>query len=373
MAYLSHFWQTATPPDHPVLARLNEFASFYTAIKQSGIVLKESGKKSRMVFGFQRNETVAYENCEVTEERFQYIPGLCRVLERLYFVTKEPPPMQPKFRAFASGPSDGKKRKKRPRTEDGAFTTPKATDVLGGQIGGHLSNSCLAKKKVHGSIVHRQIQDLVERFIKGLQDRREDAYFIRETERQDSYWDPCTLQFVTYLTENGLLPLATECIVFDPMCQIATSIDLVALDTVHLELVFLELKSSTSARDFEETDAARMRADPFRSVADSKLHRACLQSIATKLLAKRSPVPLVPDRCLVVHVSPHKTKATAYELPAWYIDNQTTIDAELYEALVRDQQERVHSKPDCLPEPETKAKPKPNGQKKRRRTKDEVA
>ena len=369
MAYLTTFWETLTEPGHPVLARLTQFAAFYAALKRSGVVLRESGKKSRMVFGLQLTETAPNEQPDDREENFQYIPGLCRVLERLYFTKKEEPtyvkpyPGALKFQHAA---------KKRPRSDSsGTLATHKSSQIIGAQIDGKDTNTCLSRKKVHGSIVHRQIQDLVERFIKSLRERKEEAYFIRETEHQDNYWDPCTLQFIRYLTDNGLMPLASECIVFDPMCQIATSIDLVVLDTMNLEVVFIEIKSSTSNKAFFEPDGKRMRGDPFCSVFESKLNRAFVQSIATKLLANRCPVPLVPDRCTVVHVSPHLREAMAYNLPAWYTDNHSTVDAELYKALVADAQERQHTRVECLPQPEKPA-PKKARPRKRQRTADAV-
>ena len=343
MAFPLQVWQTPTPPESTLPARLAEFEAFHEAMRLSGVVLREAKKKTQAVFGIQHTPVAAAGGQDDETDNFTYIPGLCRILERLYFNKKNHTPAAPQ-----AAPPKKKKKKKKKKPQILGTNEPK--QIMGAIIDKHRTNSCLAKKKLHGSIVHFQIQQLVERFIASVRDRGDQAHFLRETEQNSSQWDPCALQFMTHLVERGLLPLASECIVFDPIANIATAIDLVALDSARLEVVFVEIKSSTTTGAFTAAGLPNrfMREAPFAAVEDSKYHRASVQSIASLILSKHSKVPFVPDRCVIVHVSPHKARATEYELPDWYSDD---LEQALYAALIQDHRDRLHAKPECLPLP----------------------
>ncbi len=283
-------------------------------------------------------------------ETQSYIPGLCRILQKHF---------------FGAG-SYGRRKKKEKST--GATQKAKgleaqlypdlkieSKDLAGAEFLGSTCGGCHAAGKRHGTLVHHQVAQMIMRYQKR---KKFDAPYYTAREIAEFRWDPCAMLVVDHLVKNQYWPIATELIVYDLLLDIATAIDFVVIDTRNMDVIFIELKTSTSDSEFEGSSAALpkalMRSSPFSSVEDTILNRSFVQSIATGLLANRVGGSFRPDRYAVLFVSSHQTAAKEYGHPEWYLENPEKLESELYEALLKSKRKPA-SKTSSLPQ---KSRPK---------------
>jgi hypothetical protein len=111
-----------------------------------------------------------------------------------------------------------------------------------------------------------------------------------------------TKLLVTYLSNQHLVPIATQLPVGCPVDRLGTCIDLVCTDTITKEIVLIEIKRGCHYRDCTTGQMLRTIVDlDGRPVNDCLLHQHMLQLLLGELLFVRT-FPTRPHRCLLLYV-----------------------------------------------------------------------
>lgn len=320
-----------TPKGSRSMRRLVALERFLKQSADCGVALRTPAGAGLGEVCFVR----ASAGSDPVEDSTNCVPGLTRILASLYF-NDEP----------ASGPRRETTRPRRcpkPRGIEGQLYPDLEIDPrrsAGALVDGQLASVCHAEGKVHGSLLHSHVERMVKRYQAAGSSA---SPFYTASEANGFRWDPCALRVMDYLAEHQYWPVATEVVVHDPILNVATAIDLVVVDTLHnKDVVFIELKSSTSDKPFEAVGGGQplqpMRAAPFSEVPDDKLHRAIVQSIHTAMLAMRTGNGFRADRCVVLFVSPDVAQVQEYPMPDWYLQNPEELETRAYQSMLTSRQ-----------------------------------
>jgi len=320
----------ASPSDNArCIERLANFRLFLSDSERSSIFLAKSDlSRNRMMFALPRSGSSVFE---ASERDIKHIPGISRAIEAVFFNPQT---------------KDIRKRTKR-RSRKGCKRKLKAVDdadfelkhIVGAEIDGRPTGACVGKGKFHGTIVHRQVDEMLKRYMSGARNADGERFYYTDLELEHHHWDPCAIKFCNYMQSADLLPLATECVVYCSRLNLATAVDVVALHQKTGNIIFIEIKTSTgSSKTFLGETMHRgkqltLLGEQLSDVPDTKYTRACVQLICTMLLAKTGRTPFAPDSGTIVYLSSHKSTASAFTLPLWYCDNSENMERWLFDQL----------------------------------------
>lgn len=215
--------------------------------------------------------------------RARPLRGLTTVLARLYWPTfsywrnkKGNVSQNPALRSTLQSVAQVLRNKRR-RLEGGSGITPiKPAAMIPTAALGSLTTA--ARGAVRGTIMHRQMEDLMTLDAESFRRRNPDGEH------------PWTTRLFLAIVEKGLLPLQSEFRVADPDLGIATRIDLVAVAEDTGDLHFLEYKTAASRELFkvgDTTNAPFERALAATGLANSALNRAMIQATVGAQMAIR--------------------------------------------------------------------------------------
>lgn len=222
--------------------------------------------------------------------------GLTRRLEKVFYPT-----------AAAESPAEAKRR----RSKGGAPNLLK-----------RAKSSCPSLGKEHGILVHKQIEEFTNTIAGNL---TIEHFKVRNPDQ-----DPCFKRFVSLCARKGWVPVASELAVYDEDIGVATSVDVLALDTNTAEMVLIEVKTSYEATCFDSHPSDPRMEEPLGQLRDCPLQRAVLQALVTCLIVEKK-YHVVPDRCFVVRICPKQGLLELYS-PSWSMDRETR--SRVYHALV---------------------------------------
>jgi len=120
--------------------------------------------------------------------------------------------------------------------------------------------------------------------------------------------------------------------------DVATAVDLVAVDIKRMELVFIELKTTASLKkEFHTEEYTKPMRRALSSVVDSPYHRAGVQALMTYLISDHKP-----DRYEILFVGPGTDRALQYPLPHWcWGPSETNENSQnIYNSMMRFLKER---------------------------------
>ena len=233
----------------------------------------------------------SYQFIDPATHKSRRLRGLTTVLAQLYW-----PTFTPWAKKKGSGTGSGKgtststggntalkrtlqsvaqvTRNKRPRLHGKGVTPLRPPPGDGTIIAPTLT--AVAKGHVRGSIMHRQMDELMTLDAESFHRRNPDGEH------------PWTARLFRALLARGKLPLQSEFRVADLGLGIATRLDMVAVDEKTGELCFLEYKTAGSRELFSVADAgpfARLLADG--RLPNSALGRAMIQATIGGIMAAR--------------------------------------------------------------------------------------
>lgn len=203
----------------------------------------------------------------------------------------------------------------------------------------------------HGKRVHEE----VERMVLSYAEHGTVEPGITSMRREP---DLCSLRFMKFMIDNNWRPLTCEYKMYHPLLGVATAADVVALDVVTLNIVFIELKTGGTSENFRsvrytknestgEMRKRRMRAEldtvndtPFnRAVVQCLVMMMMMQSNAEIMIANGVPITQetypIPDEFYVVHVPSGREKPVRHEMPSWIYkkENRQLVFDGLYEEV----------------------------------------
>ncbi len=165
--------------------------------------------------------------------------------------------------------------------------------------------TCKLYGKEHGSLVHKQIE-----------------YFTQRVRKNDSsacklkYIDPCTIRILNVFEQKGWLPISSEFTIFDESLKVATSIDLLVLDTNNNQLILVELKTNYECESYFPLEQDEPLPAPLGMFKNCPLSRHMLQLAFMKLILEKK-YDVVVDRSFIV-LSRSKCKdVKLYDLSGW--------------------------------------------------------
>jgi hypothetical protein len=236
----------------------------------------------------------SYQFVDPVSHKSRRLRGLTTVLAQLYWPAFTPWRAKGKEKGAANGNGPLKRtlqsvaqvtKNKRPRagaSAHGPGLTPIRPAAL--TLVAPPTLTAAARGHVRGSIMHRQMEDLMTLDAESFRRRNPDGEH------------PWTARLFRALIARGKIPLASEFRVADLALGVATRIDLVAVDEKTGHLCFLEYKTAGSRELFhvaETSEAPLERVLRATRLPNSALVRAMLQAtvgatMAVKMLGLRN-------------------------------------------------------------------------------------
>jgi hypothetical protein len=167
---------------------------------------------------------------------------------------------------------------------------------------------CKLHGKEHGIQVHQEIE-FFTKIVATESDMDKCVEQIKDP-------DPCTLKFIYYFMENGWKPYLSEYKVWDFDNAVATSIDVILLDTKTWELIIVELKTGYDGESYSSIPTDAKLKKPFDELKICPKTKHQLQLLFQKMILDKVYKTKV-NRCYVLRVSPKLNKAEAYPLMKW--------------------------------------------------------
>ncbi len=179
--------------------------------------------------------------------------------------------------------------------------------------------TCQLYGKEHGSLVHNQMELFTQQMITS------DTRPCREP-----YVDPCTIRILNVFEQKKWLPICSEVPIFDESLKVATSIDLIALDTVNEQVILIELKTNYESESYYPLESDACMPKPLSMFKNCPLTRHMLQLALMKLiLAKKYSVEV--DRSFIVQSRSKSCDVKLMDLSGW--ENRSGLLEQLYEEL----------------------------------------
>lgn len=182
--------------------------------------------------------------------------------------------------------------------------------------------SCLCTGVEHGTLVHRQIGDVIEL----VSHDKKLAYDASEL-------DPCVLEIFNVLRDYKVHPIFTEYTVFDEDLGVATSIDILGVNANDGTLCIVEVTNGYSSLPFiHPPNMTRIFAEPLENVTDTPAQRKYLQSwFAAEILKRRYGVRDVS--ILLIRSNPRRSQIEIVTGMEWAREMSKARLTEVYESI----------------------------------------
>jgi len=170
---------------------------------------------------------------------------------------------------------------------------------------------CKHYGQIHGSIVHRELSELVTHWI-------QNNGFTNTMQLRMRRFDPCVIKIAELLRKHGWIPVATELPIFDEELCVATAVDLVCQALNPPRMIFIEIKTSTDRGGWETflhgNRTAVEVAEPAASIGDSTSTAASEMpdvhdADVTKVSSFRTSRPMMRGACLTIPDTPRQRAA----------------------------------------------------------------
>lgn len=187
-----------------------------------------------------------------------------------------------------------------------------------------ITRSCPTYGSMHGTIVHSEMAHCVEAISKPER-------MIQELIDKVPSPDPCTIRILETLRLKGWIPLGSELPIWDSTMNIATAIDLVAMDIHEQELIVIELKTGYENEEYMEIDGDPLMLYPCDSLRDCPDNRHQMQLMTTLLILKKG-YDIDVDAAYVVNTCSKRRGANVIEQSSWCKKDENY--KRLYDAIV---------------------------------------
>ena len=181
--------------------------------------------------------------------------------------------------------------------------------------------TCLKYGLKHGELVHSQI----ERFIALFNGHKFNQ--PNSTINLDSLGtiDPCLLRFIGLLLEKKWLPITCEYKVCVPIIKCATSIDVILLDTININLIMAEVKTGYENIHYDINIQGQSMLYPFTYLGNCPLYHHYLQLMISNMLFYYTTGVHIRKNCIIRLLSKQK------QYKVYYLDNKLVNKTKLEE------------------------------------------
>lgn len=141
---------------------------------------------------------------------------------------------------------------------------------------------CLTSGKVHGDIVHSQLDYYIKLFAKNPNLSIDNVQF------PNGPVDECTRRVIKELVNRNWAPITTEFLIFSEDIRIATAVDLLVRDLNNQKLILVELKTGYEGGQYASLPSDPMFPAPFNNIANCPKTRHFLQVMTMCEMIKRT-------------------------------------------------------------------------------------
>lgn len=159
---------------------------------------------------------------------------------------------------------------------------------------------CMLHGKDHGSIVHANCSTFVNSLVNHLPIKL-------------PMMDPCAYALLNYLKERQWLPLMNEYMIWNEDREVATAIDMIALDLEQDESVLIELKTGYEDSAYEPQKSDPHFTYPFEEFRDCNLNRHVLQILGASFILQ-AKYDFKADQEVVLLRQPRLKNTVPYEV-----------------------------------------------------------
>lgn len=171
-----------------------------------------------------------------------------------------------------------------------------------------LKSTCKTHGKEHGSVVHKQIEEFTDTLIGKLS--------LEHFEIRNPNPDRCFKKFIRLCSIKGWVPVASELAIYDEDLGVATSVDVLVLDSNTAEMIVIELKTSYESTCYQSHPSDAAMTGPLSFLKDCPLNRALLQVFVSGVIIEKN-YRVVPDKLAVVRICPKQDILEIYTMPDW--------------------------------------------------------